>query len=135
GLADVKEVGTYETREEAKAAYAEALAGELAAEESLLNAARELNDLKDVSAGAVRTAQEVKALLEKMNGGAIAELYALKERTGESGKSYVLLKRCAKLLKSEAIESEESLSALLAQEKESIVYKQVINDRKLRDVQ
>ena len=135
GLADVKEVGTYETREEAKAAYAEALAGELAAEESLLNAARELNDLKDVSAGAVRTAQEMKALLEKMNGGAIAELYSLKERTGESGKSYVLLKRCAKLLKSEAIESEESLSALLAQEKESIVYKQVINDRKLRDVQ
>ena len=135
GLADVKEVGTYETREEAKAAYAEALAGELAAEESLLNAARELNDLKDVSAGAVRTAQEMKALLEKMNGGAIAELYSLKERTGESGKSCVLLKRCAKLLKSEAIESEESLSALLAQEKESIVYKQVINDRKLRDVQ
>ena len=35
GLGEIKEVATYETREEAKTAYAEALANELAAEESL----------------------------------------------------------------------------------------------------
>ncbi len=135
GLGEIKEVATYETREEAKTAYAEALANELAAEESLLNAARELNDLKDGSASAARTSLEMKALLEKMNNGAVIECYSLKERSGESGKSYVLQKRSAKLLKSEEAGSEETLSALLNQEKESIVYKQVINDKRLREVQ
>ena len=135
GLGEIKEVATYETREEAKTAYAEALANELAAEESLLNAARELNDLKDGSASAARTSLEMKALLEKMNNGANIELYSLKERSGESGKSYVLQKRSAKLLKSEEAGNEETLSALLNQEKESIVYKQVINDKRLREVQ
>ena len=135
GLGEIKEVATYETREEAKTAYAETLANELAAEESLLNAARELNDLKDGSASAARTSLEMKALLEKMNNGAVIECYSLKERSGESGKSYVLQKRSAKLLKSEEAGSEETLSALLNQEKESIVYKQVINDKRLREVQ
>ena len=135
GLGEIKEVATYETREEAKTAYAEALANELAAEESLLNAARELNELKDGSASAARTSLEMKALLEKMNNGAVVECYSLKERSGESGKSYVLQKRSAKLLKSEEAGSEETLSALLNQEKESIVYKQVINDKRLREVQ
>ena len=135
GLGEIKEVATYETREEAKTAYAEALANELAAEESLLNAARELNDLKDGSASAARTSLEMKALLEKMNNGAVIECYSLKERSGESGKSYALQKRSAKLLKSEEAGSEETLSALLNQEKESIVYKQVINDKRLREVQ
>ena len=135
GLGEIKEVATYETREGAKTAYAEALANELAAEESLLNAARELNDLKDGSASAARTSLEMKALLEKMNNGAVIECYSLKERSGESGKSYVLQKRSAKLLKSEEAGSEETLSALLNQEKESIVYKQVINDKRLREVQ
>ena len=133
GLTELKEVAVYETREEAKTAYAEALSAELAAEESLLTAARELNDLKDVSASAVRTALETKALLEKMNGGANIELYSLKERSGENGKSYALLKRSAKLLRSEAVDG-ETLPVILEQEKESIVYKQVVNDKRLSEV-
>ena len=115
GLTELKEVAVYETREEAKTAYAEALSAELAAEESLLTAARELNDLKDVSASAVRTALETKALLEKMNGGANIELYSLKERSGENGKSYALLKRSAKLLRSEEVDG-ETLPVILEQE-------------------
>ena len=133
GMGEVTEVAVYPTREEAKAAYAELLAGENAAEESLLNAARELNDIKDVSSAALRTAQDMKALLEKMSGGAVVEFYSLKERTGENGKTYQILKRRAKLLRT--AEDEETVRTLLEKEKESIVYKQVITDINLRNMQ
>ena len=134
GLSEVKEVAVYETRDEAKAAYAQALAGAAAAEEALLNSARELNDLKDGSASAARTAAEMKALLEKMKDGAVVELYSLKERAGDEGKSYLLQKRSAKLLRMQEVASEDELKALMEQEKESIVYKKVINDKKLFEI-
>ncbi|HIX09875.1 MAG TPA: DNA-directed RNA polymerase subunit beta' [Firmicutes bacterium] len=138
GLGEVKEVRVFsgdDARAEAKAAYAEALKGELAAEEALLTAARELNDLNDVSPTAAKTADEMKALLNKMNGGAVAELWTLKERSSESGKSYVLLKRRAKLMKSCSVSDPETKAQIMELENESITYKQVVNDRKVRELE
>ena len=138
GFDEAKDVKIYtgeNARQEAKAAYAAALAGENAAEDSLFSAARDLNDINDVSPTAMRTADDMKKLLGKMNDGAIVALYSLKERPGEDGKAYALQCRHAKLMKSCQVGDPETMEQIMKLEGESITYKQVINDRKVRDIE
>ena len=138
GFDEAKDVKIYtgeNARQEAKAAYAAALAGENAAEDSLFSAARDLNDINDVSPTAMRTADDMKKLLGKMNDGAIVALYSLKERPGEDGKAYALQCRHAKLMKSCPVGDPETMEQIMKLEGESITYKQVINDRKVRDIE
>ena len=138
GFDEAKDVKIYtgeNARQEAKAAYAAALAGENAAEDNLFSAARDLNDINDVSPTAMRTADDMKALLGKMNDGAIVALYSLKERPGEDGKAYALQCRHAKLMKSCPVGDPEAMEQIMKLEGESITYKQVINDRKVRDIE
>ena len=138
GFDEAKDVKIYtgeNARQEAKAAYAAALAGENAAEDSLFSAARDLNDINDVSPTAMRTADDMKKLLGKMNDGAIVALYSLKERPGEDGKAYALQCRHAKLMKSCPVGDPETMEQIMKLEGESISYKQVINDRKVRDIE
>ena len=138
GFDEAKDVKIYtgeNARQEAKAAYAAALAGENAAEDNLFSAARDLNDINDVSPTAMRTADDMKKLLGKMNDGAIVALYSLKERPGEDGKAYALQCRHAKLMKSCQVGDPETMEQIMKLEGESITYKQVINDRKVRDIE
>ena len=138
GFDEAKDVKIYtgeNARQEAKAAYAAALAGENAAEDNLFSAARDLNDINDVSPTAMRTADDMKKLLGKMNDGAIVALYSLKERPGEDGKAYALQCRHAKLMKSCPVGDPEAMEQIMKLEGESITYKQVINDRKVRDIE
>ena len=138
GFDEAKDVKIYtgeNARQEAKAAYAAALAGENAAEDNLFSAARDLNDINDVSPTAMRTADDMKKLLGKMNDGAIVALYSLKERPGEDGKAYALQCRHAKLMKSCPVGDPETMEQIMKLEGESITYKQVINDRKVRDIE
>ncbi len=135
GLSEVKEVGSYAAKDEAKAAFAKALEGELCADEKLLSDVRDLNSVADTTSS-VKLATDLQAMLEKMKDGAIAEFYTLKERTAEGEKCYVLSKRRAKLVHDETFGTEEEIAAFIEQmEGESISYKQVINDRKLRDIE
>ena len=136
GLSEVKEVKTFAAKDEAKAALAQALEGELCADESLLSSVRDLNNIADNSAAAAKIAGDMQAMLEKSKDGAVMEFYSLKERTADGEKTYVLNRRRAKLVHDESFESEEELTAFLEQmEGESITYKQVINDRKLREIE
>ena len=136
GLSEVKEVKTFAAKDEAKAALAQALEGELCADESLLSSVRDLNNIADNSAAAAKIAGDMQAMLEKSKDGAVMEFYSLKERTADGEKTYVLNRRRAKLVHDESFESEEELKAFLEQmEGESITYKQVINDRKLREIE
>ncbi len=136
GLSEVKEVKTFAAKDEAKAALAQALEGELCADESLLSSVRDLNNIADNSAAAAKIAGDMQAMLEKSKDGAVMEFYSLKERTADGEKTYVLNRRRAKLVHDESFESEEDLKAFLEQmEGESITYKQVINDRKLREIE
>ena len=136
GMTEAKEVNVFSgenARSEAKAAYAELVRS--GAEEALISSARELNDLNDVSPTAAKTADEMKALLNKMNGGAVVELYSMKERSAESGKTYAIYKRSAKLLKSCTFADEEQKEQIFKLEDDGIFYKQVINDRKVREIE
>ena len=136
GLSEVREVKTFAAKDEAKAALAQALEGELCADESLLSSVRDLNNIADNSAAAAKIAGDMQAMLEKSKDGAVMEFYSLKERTADGEKTYVLNRRRAKLVHDESFESEEELKAFLEQmEGESITYKQVINDRKLREIE
>ncbi len=136
GLSEVKEVKTFAAKDEAKAALAQALEGELCADESLLSSVRDLNNIADNSAAAAKIAGDMQAMLEKSKDGAVMEFYSLKERTADGEKTYVLNRRRAKLVHDESFENEEELTAFLEQmEGESITYKQVINDRKLREIE
>ena len=136
GLSEVKEVKTFAAKDEAKAALAQALEGELCADESLLSSVRDLNNIADNSAAAAKIAGDMQAMLEKSKDGAVMEFYSLKERTADGEKTYVLNRRRAKLVHDESFENEEELKAFLEQmEGESITYKQVINDRKLREIE
>ena len=136
GLSEVKEVKTFAAKDEAKAALAQALEGELCADESLLSSVRDLNNIADNSTAAAKIAGDMQAMLEKSKDGAVMEFYSLKERTADGEKTYVLNRRRAKLVHDESFESEEELTAFLEQmEGESITYKQVINDRKLREIE
>ena len=138
GLSEIKEVASFSgetAKADMKKAYAEALAGEFAAEESLLSAAHDLNDINDVSPTAMKTADEMKALLQKMSGGNTVELYSFKERAVEDGKSYAIFKRTAKLMKTCSVADPETKEAVMKLEDESITYKQVVNDRKVRDIE
>ena len=136
GLSEVREVKTFAAKDEAKAALAQALEGELCADESLLSSVRDLNNIADNSAAAAKIAGDMQAMLEKSKDGAVMEFYSLKERTADGEKTYVLNRRRAKLVHDESFESEEELTAFLEQmEGESITYKQVINDRKLREIE
>ena len=138
GLSEIKEVASFSgetAKADMKKAYAEALAGEFAAEESLLSAAHDLNDINDVSPTAMKTADEMKALLQKMSGGNTVELYSFKERAVEDGKSYAIFKRTAKLMKTCSVADPETQEAVMKLEDESITYKQVVNDRKVRDIE
>ena len=135
GLSEPKEQ-VYSVRDEAKKALAAALEGELCAEESLLASVRDLNDIEDVSATSAKAAEDLQAMLLKMKDGAMAQFYTLKERTVDGEKSFVLSCRRAKLVHDESFADEEALAAFVAQtEGESIAYKQVINDRKLREIE
>ena len=135
GLSEVKEVAAYTAKDEAKAALAKALEGDLCADEKLLTDVRDLNNVSDTTSS-VKLATDLQAMLARMQGGAVAEFYTLKERTSEGEKAYVLSKRRAKLVHDESFETEEELTAFIDQmEGESISYKQVINDRKLRDLE
>ena len=135
GLSEVKEVAAYTAKDEAKAALAKALEGDLCADEKLLTDVRDLNNVSDTTSS-VKLATDLQAMLVRMQGGAVAEFYTLKERTSEGEKAYVLSKRRAKLVHDESFETEEELTAFIDQmEGESISYKQVINDRKLRDLE
>ena len=135
GLSEVREVEAFADKQAAKDAFAKALEGELCADEKLLADVRDLNNVSD-TASSVKLATDLQAMLEKMKDGAVAEFYTLKERTAEGEKSYVLSKRRAKLVHDEAFGTEEEISAFIEQmEGESISYKQVINDRKLRDIE
>ncbi len=136
GLSEVREVKTFAAKDEAKAALAQALEGELCADESLLSSVRDLNNIADNSAAAAKIAGDMQAMLEKSKAGAVMEFYSLKERTADGEKTYVLNRRRAKLVHDESFENEEELTAFLEQmEGESITYKQVINDRKLREIE
>ena len=136
GLSEVREVKTFAAKDEAKAALAQALEGELCADESLLSSVRDLNNIADNSAAAAKIAGDMQAMLEKSKDGAMMEFYSLKERTADGEKTYVLNRRRAKLVHDESFENEEELTAFLEQmEGESITYKQVINDRKLREIE
>ena len=136
GLSEVREVKTFAAKDEAKAALAQALEGELCADESLLSSVRDLNNIADNSAAAAKIAGDMQAMLEKSKDGAVMEFYSLKERTADGEKTYVLNRRRAKLVHDESFENEEELTAFLEQmEGESITYKQVINDRKLREIE
>ena len=136
GLSEVREVKTFAAKDEAKAALAQALEGELCADESLLSSVRDLNNIADNSTAAAKIAGDMQAMLEKSKDGAVMEFYSLKERTADGEKTYVLNRRRAKLVHDESFESEEELTAFLEQmEGESITYKQVINDRKLREIE
>ena len=136
GLSEVREVKTFAAKDEAKAALAQALEGELCADESLLSSVRDLNNIADNSAAAAKIAGDMQAMLEKSKDGAVMEFYSLKERTADGEKTYVLNRRRAKLVHDESFENEEELKAFLEQmEGESITYKQVINDRKLREIE
>ena len=136
GLSEVKEVKTFAAKDEAKAALAQALEGGLCADESLLSSVRDLNNIADNSAAAAKIAGDMQAMLEKSKDGAVMEFYSLKERTADGEKTYVLNRRRAKLVHDESFENEEELKAFLEQmEGESITYKQVINDRKLREIE
>ena len=136
GLSEVREVKTFAAKDEAKAALAQALEGELCADESLLSSVRDLNNIADNSTAAAKIAGDMQAMLEKSKDGAVMEFYSLKERTADGEKTYVLNRRRAKLVHDESFESEEELKAFLEQmEGESITYKQVINDRKLREIE
>ena len=136
GMEDVRDVETFagkDARQEARAALAARLAGEHTAEEGLFSAARELNDLNDVSPTAVKTAGEIKALLGAMQDGAVVTLYSLKERPGAEGKTYVLQSRRAKLLRTCPVTDAETKEHILKLEGEGLTYKQVINDRQKTD--
>ena len=136
GLSEVREVKTFAAKDEAKAALAQALEGELCADESLLSSVRDLNNIADNSTAAAKIAGDMQAMLEKSKDGAVMEFYSLKERTADGEKTYVLNRRRAKLVHDESFENEEELTAFLEQmEGESITYKQVINDRKLREIE
>ena len=135
GLSEVKEVAVFGAKDEAKAALAKALEGDLCADEKLLTDVRDLNNVSDTTSS-VKLATDLQAMLVRMRDGAVAEFYTLKERTSEGEKAYVLSKRRAKLVHDESFETEEELTAFIDQmEGESISYKQVINDRKLRDLE
>ena len=134
GLSEIKEMGTYTAKEDAKAAFAAALNGELCAEEKLLSDVHDLNNVND-TASATKAAT-LREMLVKMQEGVIAQFYTLKDRATENGKTYVLQCRRARLVHDEAFESEEALAAFIAKtEEESVSYKQVINDRKLREIE
>ena len=122
-------------RAEFKAAFAEAISGELAADDALIDAACDLNEINDVSPTALKTSDAMKALLEKMNEGAVVEFWSSKERPVAEGKSYVLIRRRAKLLRSCSVADPETMKQLTELVKEGISYKQVINDRKVRDIE
>ena len=136
GMSEVREVAVISAKDEAKAEYAKLLSAEHAAEESLLSSARELNDLADRSAAAQKTADEARVMLQAMRAGAVYDMYSMKERASGDEKSYVIFRRRAKLVREEACGDEEAAKACVARmEEESISYKQVINDKKLRELE
>ncbi len=127
GYTEPKALKTFSKKEEAKAALQSALEGELGEEDGFFDEGRILNG----------NVTRVQSVLSRMNGGAVVDLYSVKESSAGEEKVYSLIRRRAKMLtnRTEFASADELKKYTESAEAVSFSYKQVINDKQLRETE